>query len=713
MSHTIRRTLKAEWPTTSPAHTSPSSVLSRPSSLDRRQSKSQGEPVRSLATLLRPTPSDLDQSGKADYAVRPAEKDEQHASQRHRPGSHHARKMLEKISAAYHRQAREHSQQHRHHHHHHLSHLFHTNEYPQSDDPSSGQSALERKKKIEVVYGQGLELARQLGTFALNRMEVAEYLSCTKWDSDAAFRRIQILYLTRDGVLYDIDPRIQMCGAVNSGGTTCYIDSLLVALFGIQHAYDGLLYVRGDLGSEAANQLQAACRLIANYLRAGELVDASLIEELRTALFSCGWLGDSNGRPPENRHTQQDVSELYLFLMERLQMPYLPLEVRMVHGADYDESDSRMVTQRVLELSLSDDDNGNDDGRSSAEQPLQLQALVERYFFDNRVEQLERNLKAKDSDGKPTGASKVRTNAWSILSMYPFYTPQSELGVSNAVYPDDAPLVVPLLVKRYRVDSHGIVHRIRRRVIVPLTMDVTNIVSHSSTSGTAFELNNSKGSAASVCRPYLRGSSIMTGSSPPPYTSSEQYRLVLRSAICHKGQSTSAGHYVSLYTHSHGPQTGGTRQPKEVQPSDSAVFVTHSLAKIPTMPASANNIVAAAEMCGPQELVSHRASGGLDQRRRSCPDLLASASSSKIAAHLADKQQGLPPPPYDAQSSQNTSLPDELASITSEFMRFDDMDVEHERVQRFTTREGRRQCLDEVAQDGYLLFYALEHIFLK
>ncbi|KAJ2889650.1 hypothetical protein IWW38_004583, partial [Coemansia aciculifera] len=267
--------------------------------------------------LLRPTPSGTRQDEKPSSVASSTAKDKQHSSWRHKPSSHHARKVLEKISLAYHRQAKEPlQQQQQRHRHHRLSHLFHTDEYPQSDDPSTSHHALERKKKIEVVYGQGLELARQLGTYALNRMEVAEYLSRTRWDSDAAFRRIQILYLTRDGVLYDIDPRVQLCGAVNSGGTTCYIDSLLVALFGAHNSSDGLLYMRGDLSGEASNQLQAVCRLIVNYLRTGELVDASLIEELRTALFQCGWLGDDNSRPPANRLTQQDVSELYLFLME-------------------------------------------------------------------------------------------------------------------------------------------------------------------------------------------------------------------------------------------------------------------------------------------------------------------------------------------------------------------------------------------------------------
>ncbi|KAJ2338992.1 hypothetical protein GGH92_006910, partial [Coemansia sp. RSA 2673] len=131
MSHTIRRSLRAEWPT--PVHQPSPAPSSSSSIVERRQSKSQGETARSLTTLLRPTPSDLGQSGTSSSAASSAEKGKQHSYWRHRPSSHHARKVLAKISTAYHRPAKEPSQ----HHHRHLSHLFHTNEYPQSDDPST------------------------------------------------------------------------------------------------------------------------------------------------------------------------------------------------------------------------------------------------------------------------------------------------------------------------------------------------------------------------------------------------------------------------------------------------------------------------------------------------------------------------------------------------------------------------------------------------
>ncbi|KAJ2656947.1 hypothetical protein IWW48_004770 [Coemansia sp. RSA 1200] len=442
-------------------------------------------------------------------------------------------------------------------------------EYPQSDDPASGQSARERKRQIDAVYDQTVQMARDLGTsLNITRMEAAGFLSLARWDVDTALRQLHIVLCTHDGVLYNIDPRIQMCGAVNSGGTSCYIDSLLMALFGAQSSFDALLYVR-DLGSESSNKLLAITRLYVNFMRAGVLIDVWLVEEMRSALLACGWLGgalQAETMGSAQKQQQQDTSELYLFLMDVLQMPYLPLEMRMVHGADHDTADCKMVTQRMVELSFpeenSDSNSENDSGKDSTdasnkEHPLLLQALLESYFFDNRVEQLERSLKSSSESGKPT-STKVRTNAWSFLSIYPFYTPQSEFDIhgprstATAEYPDDAPFILPLLIKRYAVDERGRVHRVKRRVIIPMVLDVTNIVSVGDDIRCVDEKTGSVGSSrggqsARVSRAQTAGSEQQTPL-PPPYPSRIQYRLVLRSAVCHKGANVRSGHYISFST---------------------------------------------------------------------------------------------------------------------------------------------------------------------
>ncbi|KAJ2385907.1 hypothetical protein GGI23_006615, partial [Coemansia sp. RSA 2559] len=423
-------------------------------------------------------------------------------------------------------------------------------EYPQSDALTTGQSGRERKRKIDTVYKQTMRMARELGTDPIGRMEAGGFLSLAQWDVDTALRHIHIVLCTRDGILYEINPQIQTSGAVNAGGTSCYIDSLFMALFGAQTSYDALLYMR-DLRSEPANKLLAISRLFVNFMRAGELIDVWLVEEMRGALFACGWLG---GEPSTKAIGQQDASELYMFLMDALQMPYLPLEMRMVHGADHDAADCKMVAQRMAELAFPEDSTMADDP------PLLLQALLESYFFDNRVEQLERSLKssAADSGGEPT-ATKVRTNAWSFLSIYPFYTPQSELdgpGYAGAAeYPDDAPFILPFLLKRYAVNERGVVRRINRRVIIPMVLDVTNIVSMGDADKYA-DNDKARDAAQAEPSPIVRAKassgqaepSLLLLPPPPPYPNRVQYRLVLRSAVCHKGADVRAGHYISFST---------------------------------------------------------------------------------------------------------------------------------------------------------------------
>ncbi|KAJ2134364.1 hypothetical protein GGH17_002841 [Coemansia sp. RSA 788] len=484
-----------------------------------------------------------------------------------------------------------------------------------SDDDAASDGAIphtHRRRDSDHVYRDGVLLAQQLGTSALNRSEVRRILAQARGDADAARRQVQLLLRTRDGIVYNVDSRVRQRGAENAD-STCYIDSVLAALFASHTACDGLLYMR-DLGSDAANGLQAMCRLLANYLRAGELISAELMRELRAQLVRCGW---------EGAQGQHDAGELYMFLAETLRMPYLPLEVRMEHGADTDTDDSRIVTQRVIELALPD-------GAAS----VPLHTLLAQHFFDNRIEHVERELRGGI---EPV---KVRTNAWAMLAMHPFYTPQSEIGDSGAEYPSAAPLVVPLLLKRYRADAAG-VHRIARRVNVPTELDVTDIISSGQ------PLGDSKGAHGSdsgeptyaVQRPLDTASQAEL----PPYSAPTRYRLVLRAAVCHKGASANSGHYVAY----------ATREARQWPGNQAA-----------------------------------------GMRRHSWPAKGVPACTDVESLHTNDMETSTEFHQYDMDTA-------------TEFQRFDDMDVAHGRVQRFTG-SACAQSLDEIAADGYLLFYTLQ-----
>ncbi|KAJ2823942.1 hypothetical protein IWW50_003565, partial [Coemansia erecta] len=553
--------------------------------------------------------------------------------------------------------------------------------WARGDDDTASDSAVQhtpRHRDLERVYRDGVQLAQTLGTSALNRAEIRRILRQAQGDADAARRRVQLLLSARDGIVSDIDAGVRLRGAENAG-STCYIDSVFAALFAAHTACDGLLYMR-DLGSDDANALQALCRLLANYLRAGELIGVELMTLLRAQLVRCGWPGAKG---------QQDAGELYMFLAETLHMPYLPLEVYMEHGADADADDSRMVTQRVIELALPDnaapedpessvpdnlapedsesllpnnsvtgdpesphpDDSAPEDpalAPPDSNAPVPLHALLARHFFDNRVEHVERELRGND---EPV---KVRTGAWAMLAMHPFYTPQSEIGsdAADAEFLGAEPLVVPLLLKRYRGDSTG-VRRIACRVDVPVELDVTDIIS---TSRRAKSDNDKEGDQKGRNRD--RGDSVWRAressshglAEPPPYTPSMRYRLVLRAAVCHKGGSASSGHYV----------TYATRDARH-RPGNQAAAVPH---------------LSAVETQSLDDVALQRLGD------------VALHDSSDVARHS----------PGDVAAEQPET----------EFLRFDDMDTVHGRVQRFAGEGGVSSCLREIAADGYMLFYTLQ-----
>lgn len=50
--------------------------------------------------------------------------------------------------------------------------------------------------------------------------------------------------------------------------------------------------------------------------------------------------------------TQQDVSELYAFLLAQFRAPALPLSERLFHGGQTQASDATVSAERVLHLAL-------------------------------------------------------------------------------------------------------------------------------------------------------------------------------------------------------------------------------------------------------------------------------------------------------------------------------------------------------------------------
>lgn len=84
---------------------------------------------------------------------------------------------------------------------------------------------------------------------------------------------------------------------------------------------------------------------------------------------------------------QQDTSEAFAFLTETLQLPLLPLQVDLFHHGKRDESDSKVVHERLLNLAVPEDTEGKG---------IKLEDCLEEYF-NTRVDVLRDSEVAKKS----------------------------------------------------------------------------------------------------------------------------------------------------------------------------------------------------------------------------------------------------------------------------------------------------------------------------
>ncbi|KAK7202693.1 ubiquitin carboxyl-terminal hydrolase-domain-containing protein [Myxozyma melibiosi] len=182
-----------------------------------------------------------------------------------------------------------------------------------------------------------------------------------------------------------------MKGADNLNNVTCYMDSLLFAMYARLDVFEPLLYkVQED---PAIRNLSTLIRLWVNLLRSGKLITTDITAQLRSAIADCGW-------PEAGKDLQQDASELFVFITEKLAMPLLTLKMDIAHGGkEVADDDHKFVNERVLHVPI---------GGSPSDPPLRLEACLEDYFSDSVVVRREierrRSMSISSLSGKPSGA---------------------------------------------------------------------------------------------------------------------------------------------------------------------------------------------------------------------------------------------------------------------------------------------------------------------
>ncbi|KAL1836841.1 hypothetical protein VTJ49DRAFT_4605 [Mycothermus thermophilus] len=201
-------------------------------------------------------------------------------------------------------------------------------------------------------------------------------------DTDKAVELLQLQQQAFSGIIQPYDPNVKMLGAENRGNVTCYLDSLLFAMFAHMTAFESML--KNDLETEPQRKLAALLRLWVNMLRSGKLIHTDMTELIQQALAECGWKEAAYLE-------QQDTSEAFAFIADVLQLPLLALQMDLFHQGKGDVDDHKVVHERCLNLPVPPDTDGKG---------IKLEDCMEAYF-NNRVDVLRDSLDDKTPIDRP------------------------------------------------------------------------------------------------------------------------------------------------------------------------------------------------------------------------------------------------------------------------------------------------------------------------
>ncbi|KAJ5495389.1 hypothetical protein N7539_000505 [Penicillium diatomitis] len=230
---------------------------------------------------------------------------------------------------------------------------------------TSKDESTEQEKKVKIVEAH----LRSLGYSTLGVEHFRHALENTNFEVDKAISLLLLLEDAIEGVIRPYSPTIKLLGAVNRQGVTCYLDALLFSMFAHLDCFEAMLYK--SFSDEPRRKLAICLRFWVNLLRAGKLITTDITKFLQETLAECGWEDAAKLR-------QQDASEAFTFITEKLELPLLTLKMDIYHTGKEDVSDDhKFVNERLLEVAIPPEPT---DGHV-----LTLEDCLEAYF-NNRIE---------------------------------------------------------------------------------------------------------------------------------------------------------------------------------------------------------------------------------------------------------------------------------------------------------------------------------------
>lgn len=400
-------------------------------------------------------------------------------------------------------------------------------------------------------------------------------------------KALDLLVLHQDslsGAILPYNPNVHMLGAENRGNVTCYLDALLFAMFAKLEAFECML--KNEPSDEPQRNLAVLLRLWVNMLRSGKLIHIEMTHLIQDALAACGW-------KDAQLLEQQDTSEAFAFITETLQLPLLPLQVDLFHQGKGDVDDHKVVYERLLNLAVPADPEGKgikledcleeyfntkvDVSRDDVEEKglLTPRGTIRIIDEDEDAESLDQvdmdSLQRRwtivdspgsvasastseavrpsarsrstsiiqrivlDDEGRPTDADSasllrkakkkgstvvkaVTIPAWQFFRLIPWH------AVSNDEPKTDSEIqthfnqrpVVGICLKRYMYTKDGMAKRQNTFIDIPDSLRLPHFML----------MDDAKVEEDTVL--------------------SQEYKLVLQSVVCHRGDSLHSGHYISF-----------------------------------------------------------------------------------------------------------------------------------------------------------------------
>src|SRR3990172_8239455 len=141
---------------------------------------------------------------------------------------------------------------------------------------------------------------------------------------------------------------------VENGVNTCYMDSLLMALFYSPSTNEFLL--KKDLESNDHLLLQEYIKVhFVDQVRSGKSITSEIINMIRNLCFQSGWRSVDYDSNPEEFFQQQDVNEFYNFIINIFNGPMIDIKRKTIFEASHDE-EGKEESIPFIPLSLPIDD---------------------------------------------------------------------------------------------------------------------------------------------------------------------------------------------------------------------------------------------------------------------------------------------------------------------------------------------------------------------